>query len=1125
MDTTTDQLLRHADFVRRLCRGLLSDADAADDVAQDTLAAALERPHIRAPRAWLAAVARRMAARHLRGEARRARRETAAARHGTAPPADEIAAQAEMQRRLAEGVRALDEPYRTVVILRYFHDLTPKEIARRLGAPYETVHSRLRRAHALLRRRLDETHGHRTWLPLAAAMAWPRRTVAAAVGAGFAAAAVALSLTLLALGGGDRDGIAPRAGSAHEPARVDGGGAGVAPGTEAAVAEAPTDLVRATGRVTTLWGRGVPGARVAVMPWLSSLDYWERNPVPPAPLAETTTGADGSFSIDAPLGTGWALLAHAPGHAWSGHELALGIRRDFLTIRLPPGERLTGIVVDEAGAPVALARVRAVAGSAEIPGAFVRTGPDGRFAFEDGALYVHVDHDSLAVLDAGVNCAPDQWRVVLGPGETVSGEVLAADGAPVPGARIRIAPWPGSWGLSGSADAAGRFVIDRVPLRDGDRLTVVVDGGARGSVELTSAFTPGLHLALRLPASPPRGAVLGRVIEMKGQEIVGPVPDVVVREIAFGGFAPLPEAVTDAEGRFKLTSARVDARDRIEVVDSRFFMDWKPQVPDLATDEVGIVVRRVGSVAGRVVDDAGRPVPGAAVAVYPDEPQLWITLEETSPHTCVSDEQGAFRVPSTAGARRVWASKQGYLRSASEPFSIADAGERTGIVVTLQAGAALSGRVSDRAGLPIAGALVGALVGADGRQTHTNEEGAFTLGGLKGGKAKVWIACRGYQGRFMEMEVPASEPLAVALEPSLTFRGRLRTAEGEPLPFALLGRGIPADHRSPSGGQGDGWTRSLEDASFAFRDLATGRFSLVLRERGWELVGPEILYDSTNASVVDVLVRRKSALVISGRVLDGAGQPFPLGEAPHVTAMPEGSDDPNRWRSNECRQDGSFTIENVEDVEHVLSIRAATAVFEERHVKAGTSDIRIVPSRPRKLTGRVLGADGQPLAGVEVRALPPGKGPLPVRNPNSRKELRWPLHHDVYWTDPEGGFRFDRLVGERVTIWAFHREHQPVVETIATNQEGIELRLPKGLTLSGVLLDAERRPLAEHQLIVASADRAVRNTKTDANGAFTLLGLSEGECDVSVTDKGGRLVLEATLPAATEGTELQVPAR
>jgi hypothetical protein len=632
-------------------------------------------------------------------------------------------------------------------------------------------------------------------------------------------------------------------------------------------------------------------------------------------------------------------------------------------------------------------------------------------------------------------------------------------------------------------------------------------------------FAPGLHVPLQLPFV---RTVRGRVVEKRGEEIVGPVAGVMVTAQAFGQMDGRLDAKTDDEGRFELSGLRAGEEDRIEPADTRFHRDWHSEIAGLEADELGIVVRRLGAVAGMVVDEAGRPVPGAAVAVYADVPQRWMTLDEGSPYTHVSDENGAFRIPSTAGARRVWASKHGYLRSSSEPFSMADAAEVTGIVVKLQAGAALTGQVSDSAGGPIAGALVG----AEGRQTHTNEEGEFTLGGLKEGNARVWISCRGYQVRITEMAIPRSEPLAVVLEPSLTFRGRLRTAEGEPLPFALLGRSIPAgDRQKASASQGDGWTRSLEDGSFAFRDLAAGRFSLGLRERGWEISEPEILYDPAAAGVADVLVRRKSALAISGLVLDGDGQPFPIGDVPHVTAMPEGTDDPALWKSAECRQDGSFTIENVDDVEHVLTVRAAKALFEERRVKAGASDLRIVPSRARKLAGRVLGADGQPVARCEVRAVPPGKGPLPVRDPNSRKELRWPVFHEVCWTDPEGGFRFERLTLDRVTIWALHPEHQILAETIATDQDGVELRLPAGLTLSGVLLDAERRPLAEHQLVVAGADRSIRQAKTDAQGAFAVRGLPEGACDVSVTDRNGRVVLETTVPAAAEGTELRLPPR
>ena len=63
-----EALLRHADFVLGVARGLLADEGLAEDVAQDTWLAALERPFAERfdPRAWLATVARRLAFRKRR---------------------------------------------------------------------------------------------------------------------------------------------------------------------------------------------------------------------------------------------------------------------------------------------------------------------------------------------------------------------------------------------------------------------------------------------------------------------------------------------------------------------------------------------------------------------------------------------------------------------------------------------------------------------------------------------------------------------------------------------------------------------------------------------------------------------------------------------------------------------------------------------------------------------------------------------------------------------------------------------------------------------------------------------------------------------------------------------------
>ena len=55
----------------------------------------------------------------------------------------------------------LDERYRTPLVLRYYEDVTPAEIANQLGIPLRTVHTRLRRGLQKLRERMDAAGGGR----------------------------------------------------------------------------------------------------------------------------------------------------------------------------------------------------------------------------------------------------------------------------------------------------------------------------------------------------------------------------------------------------------------------------------------------------------------------------------------------------------------------------------------------------------------------------------------------------------------------------------------------------------------------------------------------------------------------------------------------------------------------------------------------------------------------------------------------------------------------------------------------------------------------------------------------------------------------------------------------------
>jgi RND family efflux transporter MFP subunit len=146
---------RHGPMVLRVCRGVLGDADAAQDAFQATFLVLVRR----ARRLWVreslgpwlhqvayrtASCARATAARHRRLERR------AALTGQQSPPERDF----ELERLLHEEIERLPERYRAPVVLCDLEGRTHEQAARHLGWPVGTVKSRLSRARERLRARL-----------------------------------------------------------------------------------------------------------------------------------------------------------------------------------------------------------------------------------------------------------------------------------------------------------------------------------------------------------------------------------------------------------------------------------------------------------------------------------------------------------------------------------------------------------------------------------------------------------------------------------------------------------------------------------------------------------------------------------------------------------------------------------------------------------------------------------------------------------------------------------------------------------------------------------------------------------------------------------------------------------
>ena len=155
-----DQLVRqHADLAYRVCLQITGDRDDAADATQRVLVKLWQRGGDVAEasrRAWTARVARNEALDALR---RRAARPAPAATALPEPAGqdalpDADAESSDLRRYLDAAVASLDEPYRSIVVLREVEGLAYAEIAEALDLPLNTLKVYLHRARKRLRHAL-----------------------------------------------------------------------------------------------------------------------------------------------------------------------------------------------------------------------------------------------------------------------------------------------------------------------------------------------------------------------------------------------------------------------------------------------------------------------------------------------------------------------------------------------------------------------------------------------------------------------------------------------------------------------------------------------------------------------------------------------------------------------------------------------------------------------------------------------------------------------------------------------------------------------------------------------------------------------------------------------------------
>jgi RNA polymerase sigma-70 factor (ECF subfamily) len=748
--------LAHADWVRALAGRLVADSARADDVAQDTWVAAIESPprDARNPKGWLASIVRNTARELGRGERRREGRERAVAKpEACVPSSEELVRRAHLQREIAGHVVALDEPYRTVVLLRWYEGLLPREIAARLGRPIDTVSTQLARAHERLRERLDREHGDRsTWSALVVGIAERH----AAAGAGVAAGTIGGILVST----GWKIGISVAAVVVLGVAMWRG-----TPGPRA------IDLATRPGDADELARQG--GAESAV----SVADSGAR-------AERTSAGLTGAADPVTALARDGLVQNEERGRVVDEHGKPIaGFRLLALDRRLPRAgpDGILGSMGETLVSPAELASMRA---NPETVDAFVRAHPvtglreailghglrsevttdaQGRYAVVFPAMdeswhSVESADPGWMLFTEGFDRSTDETVRIAAPRIIVAGEVVGEDGAPIEGAEVTMSihlhnlrEMPIELGqrsvgiMSADMSAGGKFRFEHMPCITGWSFTAHCPGWEPGHRRIPRASSEHMRIVLKRVKPTPK--VSGVVLDAEGRPAA-------FAHVMLGNAA----AQTGLEGRFVLTTGAW--REDMDLVAAKqgtmaaVMPDFGREIASTQGDIAGLVLR-LGptplTIEGRVLSATGEPCADWEVDVYDGTPAgrfgtfaegLSAGREMLAPAPRTK-KSGKFRVDGLSERTyRVRALSPGKrLMVLSEPV----AAGTEGLVLKVPSDAVrarVTGRVISRKGDPVAGAWVSV-------EARTGENEGSRRMGLHGGAVET-----DELGRFVLTDVP-----------------------------------------------------------------------------------------------------------------------------------------------------------------------------------------------------------------------------------------------------------------------------------------------------------------------------------------------------------------------------------
>jgi len=686
-----------------------------------------------------------------------------------------------------------------------------------------------------------------------------------------------------------------------------------------------------------------------------------------------------------------------------------------LQLVLYRGGTASGRVMDSSGQPVGGAEIELE--HAKPPGRWrpeiyaAQAGGDGAFVVQHlppGRFSLCVHHPGFATTVvprielATTSDRLDLGTVILAAGATIRGRVVDSGGRPIAGAKanLRALRQPREisyFSAAGRAlhpsvdtDQDGHFQFGDLGRDEPFDLEVTKSGYLATWRHRVTAPTPE---ALRVELGAAR-SLRGRVVDAGRSPVAGAFVMGTYRPPLQPGFATGPgdwggrSAVAETTGDFVLADLAPGWIDvRVVASGRRGGKLTAVEVPaEGPLQPLEIVLPDGASLSGKVSDEQGRPVAGAAIAAARSGSRLGSAAsweEDAGGASAVADDQGRYALSGLDTGAYTVTSSAGVTGGGEEQSAAIEVTPGANhLDLVLRRGQAISGLVSDDGGLPVDEAQL-ILVDADGktwRSTTSAADGSFRFPGVADGLYSLSATKPGY------FRALASPPPAVAGQPlggilielsggTATLTGRLlgvTALQRSRLQIAAIGIGPTPDAGSElrlvnfeSQARVEGFVDLAgSEARYRIPGLTPGEWRVEASiDEGLQAHGNVLIDAETRQVALDLDFGHGST--VSGQVLVNG---LPLQAARVSISVLDGKLDD--FGTADTGYDGHFTIGNLQSGTHDLSVNWGNNRIAHRQTLdlTGADTVEVaIALETGGLGGRLTRPDGSPVAGATIQ--------------------------------------------------------------------------------------------------------------------------------------------------------------